>query len=36
LKESGVAFDIKTDDEAMVLMQAINLLENRMRSDGLK
>jgi hypothetical protein len=36
LKESGVPFDIKTDDEAMVLMQAINLLENRMRSGGLK
>ena len=39
LKSSGVAFDIKTDDEAYVMLHAINLLENRLgikKEDGHK
>ncbi len=30
LKNSGVAFDIKTNDEAYIILQAINLLENKL------
>ncbi|HUN55648.1 MAG TPA: hypothetical protein VMU29_10875 [Smithella sp.] len=30
LAQSGIAFDIKTNDEAYVILQAINLLENKM------
>ncbi len=30
LKNIGVAFDIKTNDEAFVILQAINLLENKL------
>jgi hypothetical protein len=30
LKSSGVVFDIKTNDEAYTILQAINLLENKL------
>jgi hypothetical protein len=30
LKSSGIAFDIKTNDEAYVILHGINLLENRL------
>ena len=30
LKNSGVTFDIKTNDEAQIILQAINLLENKL------
>jgi len=30
LKNSGVAFDVKTNDEAYVILHAINLLENKL------
>jgi len=30
LKSSGVAFDIKTNDEAYIILHAINLLENKL------
>ena len=30
LKNSGVAFDIKTNDEAYIILHAINLLENKL------
>ncbi len=30
LKSIGVVFDVKTNDEAIVILQAINLLENRL------
>jgi len=30
LKKSGIALDIKTNDEAFVILQGINLLENRL------
>jgi NtrC-family two-component system sensor histidine kinase KinB len=30
LKKSGVVLDIKTDDEAFIILQGINLLENRL------
>jgi cell division protein ZapA (FtsZ GTPase activity inhibitor) len=30
LKSIGVVFDAKTNDEAIVILQAINLLENRL------
>jgi hypothetical protein len=29
LKSSGITFDIKTNDEAYIILQAINLLENK-------
>jgi two-component system, NtrC family, sensor histidine kinase KinB len=30
LKNSGIVFDIKTNDEAYIILQAINLLENKL------
>jgi hypothetical protein len=39
LKSSGVAFDIKTDDEAYIILHGINLLENKLgvkKEDGHK
>jgi hypothetical protein len=30
LEKSGIAFDIKTDDEAYIILHSINLLENKM------
>lgn len=30
LKKSGIAFDIKTNDEANIILQGINLLENKL------
>ncbi len=30
LKNSGIIFDIKTNDEAYIILQAINLLENKL------
>jgi len=30
LKSSGVAFDIKTNDEAYIMLHAIGLLENKL------
>ncbi|MFH0997615.1 MAG: hypothetical protein V1844_19275 [Pseudomonadota bacterium] len=30
LKKMGIAFDINTRDEAFVILQAINLLENKL------
>lgn len=32
LKKKGIAFDTKTDDEAYVILQAINLLENELNT----
>jgi hypothetical protein len=30
IKESGITLDIKTDDEAQIILQSINLLENKL------
>ena len=34
LEKSGIALDIKTKDEAFVILQGINLLENRLETKG--
>lgn len=34
LKNSGIAMDIQTRDEAFVILQAINLLENKLGASG--
>jgi hypothetical protein len=30
IKESGMTMDIKTNDEAFIILQSINLLENKL------
>jgi hypothetical protein len=30
IKESGIILDIKTNDEAQIILQSINLLENKL------
>jgi hypothetical protein len=30
LKNSGITFETKTNDEAQIILQAINLLENKL------
>jgi hypothetical protein len=30
LKESGITLDINTNDEAFIILQSINLLENKL------
>jgi hypothetical protein len=34
LKKSDIVLDIKTNDEAFVILQGINLLENRLEMKG--
>jgi hypothetical protein len=34
LEESGITLDIKTNDEAFILLQGINLLENKLEMKG--